>query len=168
MRAEDASTRDVAPGRPQASGRNGNVGARQPPPLSRITADAWAPSSCWPSKPNANASTLTFPPTKRALNGPVLGVVVVFHSLGLIFALGRRLPGACGYMLTSAASQQLDDHLGRQRVLPVGDKQPGGGLVHAALDEPCAQLVVCELGPPRAHDWPWYSLHRSISGTSSA
>src|SRR5918995_4711625 len=49
---------------------------------------------------------------------------------------------ACGYVLTSAASQQLSDHLGRQRVLPVGDKQPGGGLVHAALDEPCAQLVV--------------------------
>jgi hypothetical protein len=72
------------------------IGARQPPPLSRITA----------------------------------------------LALGRRLPGACGFVLTSVPSEQLNDHLGPQRVLPVGDKQPGGGLVHTALDEPCPQLVV--------------------------
>jgi hypothetical protein len=72
------------------------VGARQPPPLSRITA-------C---------------------------------------ALGRWLPGACGFVLTSVPSEQLSYHLRPQRVLPVGDKQPGGGLVHTALDEPCPQLVV--------------------------
>jgi hypothetical protein len=82
------------------------------------------------------------PTDEASLEQPSARVRGVFHSLGLTFALGHRLPGACGYMLTSAASQQLSDHLGRQRVIPVGDKQPGGGLVHAALDEPCAQLVV--------------------------
>jgi hypothetical protein len=57
-------------------------------------------------------------------------------------ALGRRLPGGYGFVLTSVPSEQLSDHLGPQRVLPVGDKQPGGGLVHTALYEPCPQLVV--------------------------
>jgi hypothetical protein len=57
-------------------------------------------------------------------------------------ALGRSLPGACGFVLTSVPSEQLSDHLGPQRILPVGDKQPAGGLVHTALDEPCPQIVV--------------------------
>jgi hypothetical protein len=42
----------------------------------------------------------------------------------------------------SVAVEQVDDHRGCQRLLPVGDEEPGGGLVHAALDEPCPQLVV--------------------------
>jgi hypothetical protein len=78
----------VAPGRPEGAWAPLQVGARQPPPLSRITA-------C---------------------------------------ALGRWLPGARGFVLTSVPSEQLSDHLGPQRVFPVGDKQPGGGLVHTALD----------------------------------
>jgi hypothetical protein len=55
-----------------------------------------------------------------------------------------------GFVLTSIA-EQLDDHLGGQQILPVGDKEPSGRLVHTTLDEPCPQLVVRELGPPGAH-----------------
>lgn len=121
-------------------GRDG-MSVRQPP-SNRITADAWASSSCWPSKPNANAD-VDVPPTQQPLSAPALGlVVVVVDSLNLICAQGRRLPDACGFVLTSVAPEQLDDHLGRQRVLPVSDKEPGGRLVHTALDEPRAQLVV--------------------------
>ena len=46
------------------------------------------------------------------------------------------------FRVASVVPEQLDDHLGRQRVLPVSDKEPGGGLVHAALDESRVQLVV--------------------------
>jgi hypothetical protein len=117
-----------------------HIGARQPP-SNRIVADAWASWSCWPSKPNANAD-IDVPPTQRPLSAPALGLVVVFHSLKLICAQGRGLPDACGFVLTSVAPEQLDDHLGRKRVLPVSDKEPGGGLVHTALDEPRVDLVV--------------------------
>jgi hypothetical protein len=117
-----------------------HIGAR-PPPSNRIIADAWASRSCWPSKPNANGD-VDVPPTQRPLSAPALGLVVVFHSLKLIYALGRRLPGACGFVLTSVTPEQLDDHPGRQRVLPVSDKEPGGRLVHTALDEPRVDLVV--------------------------
>jgi hypothetical protein len=81
-------------------------------------------------------------PQPADIFGSHLGLAVVFHSLKLICAQGRRLPDACGFVLTSVAPEQLDDHLGRQRVLPVSDKEPGGRLVHTALDEPRAQLVV--------------------------
>jgi hypothetical protein len=60
--------------------------------------------------------------------------VAVFDSLKLICAQARRLPGACSFVLTSVAPEQFDDHLGRQRVLPVRDKELGGGLVHTSLD----------------------------------
>jgi hypothetical protein len=59
--------------------------------------------------------------------------------------LKLRWTAACrarrGVVLTSVA-EQLDDHLGRQRILAVSDEEPGGGLVHATLHEPCLQLVV--------------------------
>jgi hypothetical protein len=55
--------------------------------------------------------------------------------------LAGWVASARGFVSTSIA-EQLGDHLGRQWVLPVGDEEPGGGLVHTTLDETCPQLVV--------------------------
>ncbi len=47
------------------------------------------------AEPNADVDV---PPTKRPLSAPALGLVVMFDSLKLICPLGRRMPGACGFV----------------------------------------------------------------------
>src|SRR5918994_1941225 len=67
---------------PTCGGDTGRTHGRagQPPPLSRTTANASAWSSCWSSKPNANALTSSFPPTNRPLNASRLAVHVASPS----------------------------------------------------------------------------------------